>query len=166
MAIKNFWSLQVGEVIVADLIRKHLGKDYEIFIPLNNQLKDIDLVVINLKTKKIATVQVKESREYAVGEGDGWFRIDEHKIKNKVADFYIFMIYSIQENETKLKMATKTLIIPSEVLLEKSKQKTARKGVYTYYFEIKGGKAQEDREDTKNPVDYSEYINNYDLLKV
>ena len=52
MTLKNVWSLQVGEVIVADLLKKNLGKDYEIFIPLNNHLKDYDLVLMNQKTKK------------------------------------------------------------------------------------------------------------------
>lgn len=80
MTLKNIWSLPVGEVITADLIKRNLGKDYEIFIPLNNQLKDYDLVLMNQKTKKVAKIQVKESREYNLGMADGWFAIKNKKL--------------------------------------------------------------------------------------
>ena len=83
--MKNIWSLQVGEVIVAEEIRKRLPKNYQVFIPLNNQLRDIDLILSNLHKKKYVTIQVKESREYKLGEANEWFTISRDKlIKPKI----------------------------------------------------------------------------------
>lgn len=163
MTLKNVWSLQVGEVITADLIKQHLGKDYEIFIPLNNQLKDYDLVLMNQKTKKIAKIQVKESREYHLGQADSWVGIKEEKVKKKVADFYVFLVYTAKEEKHKMKMIARVLIVPSEKLLENSKNKKSSRGGYDYYFKIQEDKAWDDRD---SYVDYSEFIDNFDLLKI
>jgi hypothetical protein len=163
MTLKNVWSLQVGEVLVADLIKKHLGKDYEVFIPLNNQLKNVDLAVINLKTKKLVTIQVKESREYHLGMADGWIGISKNKVLDKVADFYVFLVYTAKEDGHKMKMTYRTLVVPAEVLLEKSHHKNESKGGFDYYFKFDNNKAWEDRE---KPTDYSEYIDNFNLLKI
>jgi hypothetical protein len=165
MTLKNLWSLQVGEVICADLIKRHLGEDYEVFIPLNNQLKDYDLVIMNQKTKKVSKIQVKESREYNLGIGDGWFNVAKDKVENKVVDFYIFLIYTAEEDKNKMKMVTYPLIVPSDVLLKKSEGKRARKGRYDYYFKIKKDHAYEDRDNREFPIDYTHYVDNFDLLK-
>ncbi len=166
MAIKNFWSLQAGEAIAIDLIKRNIGKKYELFMPLNNQLKNFDLVLMNLNTRKIATIQVKESREYTLGKGNGWFRISKEKVENKVADFYIFLIYISKKYENKSKIEAKTLIVPSGILLEKSKDKKTSKGKYTYYFKIQGRRSYEDRDNRKHPIDYSDYTDNFGLLEI
>ena len=163
MTLKNVWSLQVGEVVVADLLKRNLGKDYEIFIPLNNQLKDYDLVLMNQKTRKIVKIQVKESREYNLGECNGWFGISAKKVRDKVADFYVFIIYTAEENNHKMKMVCRSLVVPAEVLLEKSRSKIESKGGFDYYFKIMPEKAWEDRE---IEVDYSDYVNNFDLMRI
>ena len=163
MTLKNIWSLQVGEVITADLIKRNLGKDYEIFIPLNNQLKDYDLVLMNQKTKKVAKIQVKESREYNLGMGNGWFGVNKKKVFDKVADFYVFLIYTAEEDGHKMKMNNRVLIVPADVLLEKSKNKIESKESFDYYFNIQEKKAWEHR---NGLVDYSKYLNNFDLLKI
>lgn len=46
--MKNFWSLQVGEAIAAEKLSRYLGKDFQVFFPLNSQLKDVDLLVVNM----------------------------------------------------------------------------------------------------------------------
>ena len=148
---------------MADLIKRNLGKDYEIFIPLNNHLKDYDLVLMNQKTKKIAKIQVKESREYNVGMADGWWGINKKKVFEKVVDFYVFLIYTAEEDGHKMKMRNRVLIVPSDVLFEKSKGKRESKGGFDYYFKIQKEEAWEDREEK---IDYSEYIENYNLLKI
>ena len=60
MGIKNFWSLQVDEAIVADKIKIKL-KNYEVFFPINSQLQDVDLILFNKNTKETRTIQVKSS---------------------------------------------------------------------------------------------------------
>ena len=59
MGIKNFWSLHVDEALVASELKKRLSNDYEVFFPFNSQLKDIDLIIYNVKNHKTKTVQVK-----------------------------------------------------------------------------------------------------------
>jgi hypothetical protein len=163
MTLKNVWSLQVGEVITADLIKKNLGKDYEVFIPLNNQLKDYDLVLMNKKTKKIATIQVKESREYNLGIANGWFGINKQKVFDLVCDFYVFLVYTADKNGYKMKMGNRILVVPSRDLLNKSRHKLGSGGNFDYYFEIGKAEASENRE---IKTDYTKYINNFDLLRI
>ena len=64
MGIKNLWSLNVDEAILSEKIGKELGKEYQVFFPVNSQLKDIDLIIYNLKTQKTKSIQVKGSRTY------------------------------------------------------------------------------------------------------
>ena len=52
MTIKNLWSLNVDEVITAQKIKSELGKEYEVFFPINSQLKDIDLLLQLPRTGK------------------------------------------------------------------------------------------------------------------
>lgn len=102
MGIRNLWSLNVDELLVADQLKENFKKsDYDVFFPLNSQMKDIDLVIMNVKSAKARTIQVKGSRTYApqkseierFGEGSGaWFKIGTDSIfnpSNKV-DYYIF----------------------------------------------------------------------------
>lgn len=164
--MKNLWSLQVGEVVVAEELSKRLPKNYQVFIPLNNQLRDIDLILSNLDKKNYVTIQVKESREYTLGEANGWFTVSEDKlIKSKIdVDYYVFLLYTARQTKTKYENHTEFIIVPSKILKERSKQKKSVKGRFHYYFHIKDGKAFEVRESKKEPVDYSKYLNNFDQL--
>jgi len=168
--MKNIWSLQVGEAIVAEEIKKKLSKDYEVFIPLNNQLKDIDLIISNLKTKNFKTIQVKESREYDRGKANGWFRISDNHLNNfNFVDFYVFLIYSTRQTKTKDENQIYFIIVPSKDLLKKSLHKKptvdkkSNKKTYHYYFHITDGNVLEVRD--KPEVDYSIYLNNFEILK-
>lgn len=108
---KNIWSLNTEEAIVAGILRAETQKDVEIFIPLNAQMKDIDLILVNTKNKKIKTIQVKGSRAYEgnkkqielYGYGSySWIDIKKNVIKNSIADYFIFMIYTLEQfNEKK-----------------------------------------------------------------
>lgn len=162
--MKNLWSLQVGEVIVAEEIKNRLPKTYQVFIPLNNQLKDIDLIISNLKTKTFKTIQVKESREYKLGKANGWFTVSEDKLKeaSNEVDFYIFLIYTARPTKTKFENRTEFIIVPSKVLIERSKEKKAVKKRIHYYFHIKDKTVVEVRGCKK---DYSKYLNNFEQLK-
>lgn len=71
MSIKNLWALNVDELLVADQIKQVFKKkEYDVFFPLNSQMKDIDLMFINLKTKKNQSIQVKGSRTYQPRESE------------------------------------------------------------------------------------------------
>ena len=94
MVIRNLWSLNVDEAITAEKIKSKLGKEYEVFFPINSQLKDIDLLIQNPKTGKSKSVQVKGSRTYTPHESTmmkqlGW-GYDVRTSWNQVKDASIF----------------------------------------------------------------------------
>jgi len=98
--VKNYWSLNVDEALVANWLKqkRNLGPNYEIFFPINAQLKSVDLIVFNKKNQKTTTIQVKSSQSYLIEdeEGDYWasnHRVAKNKIKSKEVDFFIFTCY-------------------------------------------------------------------------
>jgi len=108
IAYKNFWSLNTDEAVVTGILRHKLSKNIEVLLPLNAQLKDIDLVLYNLVNKKCATVQVKGSRAYEPNKRQlirhdsgsaGWFMFKKSVILKSTADYFIFLIYVLEENK-------------------------------------------------------------------
>ena len=63
-AYKNFRSLNTDEAIVTGILNEFTEKNIEILIPLNAQMKDTDLIVMNMNNKKAIKIQVKGSRAY------------------------------------------------------------------------------------------------------
>ena len=181
MTIKNLWSLNVDEAIVAEKIKKELGKEYEVFFPINSQLKDIDLLIQNPKTGKSKTIQVKGSRTWNVkgfrrkklGWGDinsSWLKIKRTSIfstTNKI-DFFIFVTHEAEITTKNRRIKQNYLVIPLNDFrkITKTKKKIPKSGSYYYYFVVKDKKAVDTR-DTKSgdPIDFSKYLNNFDLLK-
>jgi hypothetical protein len=89
---KTFWSLNTEEAIVAGILRAETKKDIEIYIPLNAQMKDIDLVLVNTKNNKVKTIQVKGSKAYEpskkqikdYGYGSfGWIELNKKAVENQ-----------------------------------------------------------------------------------
>jgi len=83
---KNFWSLNTDEAVVTGILRDETPNCLEVLMPINAQMKGIDLVLMNTNTKKSITIQVKGSRAYEPkkseievhGDGNaGWFMFDE-----------------------------------------------------------------------------------------
>lgn len=107
-AYKNFWSLNTDEAIVVGILRDSTPKNVEVLMPANAQMKDIDLVLMNLNNKKSLTVQVKGSRAFEprksevikYGEGSaGWFFFHSDTIFKNSADYFIFLIYVLEEDK-------------------------------------------------------------------
>ena len=60
MGIRNLWTLNVDELLVADQLKENFKKlDYDVFYPLNSQMKNIDLVFMNVKTAKAKTIKFR-----------------------------------------------------------------------------------------------------------
>jgi len=175
MAIKNFWSLQVDEAIVAEEIKYRLGKGYEVFFPINSQLKDIDLIVYNLRKRKSKTIQVKSSRTYdwineqGINEQRSWHQVKENSIfkpKNKI-DFFIFIWHIIKETRKNRSMEHAFLVIPTEDLKKKVKKKKMTKDK-TYHFAFWTNlkdKANEARNPKSYEIDFSEFLDKFNLLE-
>lgn len=176
MSIKNIWSLNVDECLVADKLKNNL-KGWEVFFPLNGQLKDIDLVVVNLKNTKPVSIQVKGSRSYDPYQseinrfGDGsatWFRLHSDSVakpKNKL-DYYVFVLHNFIDTNVKKKINIDYLIIPNNVFQKICLKKAIRKGGYYHFFiwiDSKGKRSFDFRE--SKTIDLSKYLNNWSLIK-
>lgn len=171
-AYKNFWSLNTDEAVVTGILREHTPKEVEVFMPINAQMKDIDLLVMNMENKKIKTIQVKGSKAYEpkknevtkYGEGScGWFFFSKDIIHRSDADFFIFLVYVLVENpeQGRRRIEPHTITIPTEKLKELCNEHKTPHGSerYSFYFWVnpKENKAFDWRD--KN-YDVSEYLDN------
>ncbi len=149
VAYKNFWSLNTDEAVVTGILRENTAKNVEVFMPMNAQMKDVDLVLMNIKNRKIITIQVKGSRAYQpklketkeYGEGNhGWFNFHKKKIENSAADYFIFLVYVIKLNKDagRAYIEPHTITIPTRELLRLAKENKEinKNGFYHFNFWI------------------------------
>lgn len=180
MALKNLWTLNVDELLAADVIKQHFKKShYEVFFPLNTQMKDVDLMLLNLKNNKVSSIQVKGSRTYIPSKseinkyGDGstaWFKIYKNAIfapTNRV-DYFIFVLHGFVDGPIKKEIKIDYLILPINSLHRIGEHKTTRKG-NAYHFSIwidtKNKRAFDFNNKRDRIIPLSKYLNNWDLLK-
>ncbi|MFA6184505.1 MAG: hypothetical protein WC682_05435 [Parcubacteria group bacterium] len=148
VAYKNFWSLNTDEAVVSGILRDETHKDIEVLMPMNAQMKGVDLVLMNVNTKKAVTIQVKGSKAFEprkselkkYGHGNvGWFYLDEKTILKATAEYFIFLVYVIEED---VKIGRRTLSPHSIVIPTKELQKLTNKHKkthgkrFSYYFWI------------------------------
>lgn len=181
MAIKNFWSLNVDEALTVDKLQSELKhQNWEVFYPLRAQLKDIDLILYNLKSGTSFSIQVKGSRSHTpakreiarFGEGrNGWIMIKRDSIfkpTNKI-DFFILLIHVEVQGKTKREIELHWLVLPTEkfkkILLDSNKA-VGKGDLYNFFIWInpQENKAIEYSE-WNNQIDLSPYLNNFDLIK-
>ena len=126
-AYKNFWSLNTDEAVMTGILRDNIDKKVAVYMPTSAQMKDIDLVLINEENRKIVTIQVKGSRAYEprksevvrFGAGSaGWFFLKCSVIHDCSADFFIFLIYVLEEARKKGRriIVPHSLVIPAKEL--------------------------------------------------
>ena len=106
-AYRNFWSLNTDEAVVAGILRSGTNKNIEVLMPLNYQMKGIDFVLFNVKTKRSLTIQVKgskafeprpaEIKKWKIGSA-GWFFMARDTIFKSSADYFVFIEYIIEES--------------------------------------------------------------------
>jgi hypothetical protein len=145
---KNFWSLNTDEAVVTGILRDKTKKDVEVLMPLNAQMKGVDLFLLNVKNRKTLSVQVKGSKAFEpnknelknYGHGNvGWFYLEEKTIFNATADYFIFLIYVIEED---MKVGRRTLsphsiVIPTQKIQELTRLHKRIHGTrFSYYFWI------------------------------
>jgi len=180
MTLKNVWSLNVDEALTADEINHKLGKKrYEVFFPANAQLKDIDLLLLDLKTNKIKTMQVKGSRTYEpqpiqrkrYGEGSSaWIMIPKKSLENpsNKVDYHIIVLHNLIDSKIKKQIKINYLIIPSvEFKNILSKKKVNNRGMYNFFIWIddKGKRSFDFHEDKSNVILLHKFLDNWELLK-
>jgi hypothetical protein len=184
MGIRNIWSLTVDEALVISEIRQKLGKDkYEVFLPANSQLKDIDLILMNLERMEPITLQVKGSRTWEATEkrkqkyGDGssaWIQIGRKSIRESSyrIDFFIFVFHNLvdttEKGVTKKQIKINYLIIPANELGKRiyEKKRTIKGDIYNFFIWIddKGKRAFDFTEKGKK-IEFSDFLDNWDILK-
>lgn len=181
MSVRNFWSLNVDELLVADKIMAIKDKRHQIFFPLNSTLADIDLVLVNLDSYKTVSIQVKGSRTYEprksetkrYGSGGAtWFLLSKDKIikpSNKV-DYYIFVLHSFLDGELKKEIQVNFMIVPIEDLKRICEKKKTRSKDSRYDFFIWIDPCEKRAFDIENgagkEIEMSKFLNNWDLLKI
>lgn len=147
IAYKNFWSLNVDEAVVIGILRDYIPKHMEVFMPMNAQMKDVDLALINFKNNTVATVQVKGSKAYEptlnefkkFGDGSsGWFFFPKDVVLKSKANYFVFLVYVIKEEVKKGRRTIEPHIItiPTKKLKElcrKYKNVHGNKR-YSFYF--------------------------------
>ena len=170
IAYKNFWSINSDEAVVVGHLRYYLPKHIETFMPLNAQMKDIDLIAYDTKNKKAISIQVKGSRAYepnkkekvAYGEGSAtWFMFKRETIDKCSADYFIFLHYIIVEDVAKGRRYVEPhfVIIPT-LHLQKAMQKNGyivRGNRYALYTWI-NPKKKKAFGIHRNDIDFSPYL--------
>lgn len=181
MGLKNIWSLPVDELLVADKIQDLKNPRKRVFFPLSSTLKDIDLLYVNLDTYKTVSIQVKGSRTYEpqkseikrYGQGSSsWFILTKEALyrPTNVVNYYIFVLHNFKDGDKKREISIDYLIIPSIDMRRYCKRKVTRGDgkIFDFFiwidskekraFDFENGKGKE--------IDFSKYLNNWDLLRV
>lgn len=165
MPIRNLWSLECGEVITAEALLKNV-KGCQIYFPLHDV--GIDLLVV--KGKKPVSIQVKESRYFAIRRWKGTVGHSFHSLHKKKllrdkkkVDFYIFLTYLPRFGEHRMQsFENKFIIVPTSELVKRIKDKKAgKRDIYFFCFNFEGKKVTEKRDE---PTDYSEYLDRWNSI--
>lgn len=146
-AYKNFWSLNTDEAVVTGILRDCTPKNIEVLMPLNAQMKGVDLVLMNVENKKTLTIQVKGSRAYEpreeetreYGEGSiGWFFFSKEVVEKSTADYFIFLVYVIEQDfkDGRRFIVPHTITIPTGKLKELARENKNTLGSGKYNFEF------------------------------
>ena len=117
-------------------------------MPMNAQMKGVDLVLMNIDNKKSVTIQVKGSKAFEpkknelrkYGHGNvGWFYLDEKTIFGATAEYFTFLIYVIEEDAKigRRTLSPHSIVIPTNKLKEFTKKYKKIHGKrFSYYFWI------------------------------
>jgi hypothetical protein len=152
VSYKNFWSLNTDEAVVTGILRSEIDKkEIEVLMPMNAQMKGVDLVLMNIKTKKSISIQVKGSKAYVPKEKEtdkfgagssGWFFLNVDVIHKATADYFIFLVYVIEQTpETgRVHIEPHTITIPAQEIKKLSirhkELHPTKRGdkMYSFYF--------------------------------
>ncbi|MEM3715522.1 MAG: hypothetical protein QXG39_06645 [Candidatus Aenigmatarchaeota archaeon] len=172
MPIRNIWSLEPGECIVAEEIMK--GIKCEVYFPV--RYTGVDLLVAS--ANKHVGIQVKESRYYTGYKwksghvGHTWHQIKKTiflKYKDKV-NFYVFITYLPLFSKHKIsRFENKFLVVPTVELEKRMKIKNpGKRGIYSFCFHFEGPKVWDERitvDIDDELADYSKFLNAWHLIE-
>jgi len=178
MSLKNHWSLNIDEALAADRIKRELTRQFEVFFPTNAQLKNIDLILFNLSTKKSRTIQVKGSRTYEPSKAEvnkygggrtAWVTITKDQIlktKNEI-DFFIIVLHSLVDSKTRKEIQNDFLVVPARDMRKiVSKKKVRRGGKYHFFIWIdpQNKRSFDFNNADRKQINLKLFLNNWRLL--
>jgi hypothetical protein len=165
MSIRNFWSLETGEVITVEELLKRI-ESIEVYFPL----RDVGVDLLVVRGSRHVGIQVKESRYYVDREwkgtiGHSWHNLSRKSFlrESKAVDFYVFLTYLPRYGEHRMRtFENGFVIVPTDELEKRVERKPAgSRGIYTFCFNFEGAKVIEKRDEI---TDYSEYLDRWDLI--
>lgn len=116
--MKPIFTIHAGEYLVASEIEKKF-RDYNIWLPAKDT--GIDLLITNNANTKVTSLQVKFSKDFSTThlkeifrrdiKSIGWWTLNREKLQKSKADFWIFILYSLEE-----KIRDFVIIKPLELL--------------------------------------------------
>jgi hypothetical protein len=172
MPVRNLWSLEPGECLVAEEIMNRL-KDVEVYFPI----RDVGVDLLVVRGKKHVGIQVKESRYYISRRwksghvGHSWQQLKKIKFekgKGKI-DFYVFLTYLPIEGEHKLStFGYKFLVVPSNEVEKRLEIKDPGKShIFSFCFHFQDRNVWDEnvmaRLDDQR-TDYSKFLNAWEQV--
>ena len=172
MPVRNLWSLEPGECIVAEEILNHI-RNAEVYFPVHDV--GVDLLIV--RGKKHIGIQVKESRYYIKRRwksghvGHSWQQVKKVKFekgKGKI-DFYVFLTYLPIEGEHKVStFGYKFLVVPSDEIEKRLVIKDpGKRNIFSFCFHFQGRNVWDERvratlDDPR--TDYSQFLNAWEQI--
>jgi hypothetical protein len=112
--MEGIFTLSNSENAVANTLNAYFKKKdgYALFVPVSRQQKDVDLLLANLNSNKMAKIQIKSSRAYPLNGKNQqhayglWFNNFIDKYQKGNVDYYIFFgLYPTYYTEEKISSA-------------------------------------------------------------
>ncbi|MBS7631806.1 hypothetical protein KEJ47_09635 [Candidatus Bathyarchaeota archaeon] len=168
MPIRNLWSLEPGECIVAEELLK---RGFEVYFPVHDV--GVDLLIV--KEEKHFGIQVKESRYYYSRRwrsghvGHSWHQIKKEKLLKSRADFRVFLTYIPAEAEHKTsRFENKFLVVPSAELRRRISVKDPGEAqTYSFCFHFEDNRVWDERIAVPHNglTTYDQFIDAWSLIK-
>ena len=145
--MKPIFTIHAGEYLVAAEIERIL-KEVTVWLPSKDT--GIDLLLTDKSNKKTTTLQVKFSKDFNTThtkenlrqniKGTGWWTLVKEKIETSKADYWVFIIYSLER-----KTHDYIIIKPKKLLDIFKKLKREGKPLHCYLTVTTENKAFETR---------------------
>ena len=133
--MRPIFTIHAGEYLVGEHL-EGLSKNLRVWIPSKDT--GIDLLVTDQHSNKLATLQVKFSKDYfgakkAAKSGVnidsfGWWKFDRDKIEKSPADYWVLVLYQFHTREFDF------VVVPPKVLLSRYDKLTGSSESIQSYF--------------------------------
>jgi len=130
------FTIHAGEYIVGEYLEREF-RDCRVWVPSKDG--GIDLLVTDNACSKVASLQIKFSRDYAEAEVEdpldrtvGWFQFKRQKIEKSPADYWVLILWSL------ISKSARFLIISPTELLRRSEEIHGPRDLYNLYFSVIG----------------------------